>query len=122
MKYKREEPFRYSFPDPIDGELTLKKLDDETTFNIGKATIRDISPNGIKFASHLDLPVNDDRILFYITFSIKNKKISIPGNITWKKKQLNQYIYGYQAQNAQEKQEEIIEELKEYAKARLKDN
>jgi len=117
MKYKREEPFRYVFPEPIDAEFTFKQLDSEATSNKGKASIIDINPNGVKFSSHLDLPVRDERILFYITFLIKNKQISIPGNITWKKNYLNRYIYGFNAQNTQEKQEEIIKEIKEYAKS-----
>ncbi|MGP7818928.1 PilZ domain-containing protein [Niallia sp. 01092] len=116
MRYKRDEPFRFQFKEPIEATFTFHTTDNTSLSKPGNAEIIDLSPNGLKFISELDLPVNNEHLLFCFTFKLNNKEFIIPGNIIWKKPRLNQFLYGYEGKNDEGTKKRIVEMLKEYVK------
>ena len=72
MRYKRQEAFRFQFEETIDAEFTFTKVDSNSSSKKGKASIHDISPNGLRFHSAFDLPANDERFLFNLEFTIND--------------------------------------------------
>ncbi|MFT8320916.1 MAG: PilZ domain-containing protein [Bacillus sp. (in: firmicutes)] len=117
MKYKRDEAFRYQFKEPIEATFTFQTGNTNRMSKMGKATIIDLSPNGLKFTSELDLPVDNKELLFFFRFILNKKEFSIPGNIIWKKQRHNYFQYGYEGKNDEETKKRIIEVLKEYSKS-----
>ncbi|WP_445488556.1 PilZ domain-containing protein [Niallia sp. 03133] len=116
MHYKRHEPFRFQFKEPITATLSFQNREGEIS-KIGKATIIDVSPNGLKFTSELDLPIKNENLLFFISFILNDKEFSIPGNISWKKIRSDYFLYGYKGKNDEETKKGITKALKEYAKS-----
>ena len=58
MYYKRNEPFRYTFGEPVEAliELIIKDEEDALTSNgKWKSSLLDISPNGMKIVSSTNI-------------------------------------------------------------------
>lgn len=115
MIYKREESFRFQFQEPIEAVFVLTKEGIKSSKK-GKALILDISPNGIKFSSTLDLPANDRDLLLTLEFKLNDKDISFPGHLIWKKKTHTDLFYGFQGILDKEIESYIVDALKQYVK------
>ncbi|WP_312096918.1 PilZ domain-containing protein [Niallia sp.] len=120
MRYKRKEAFRYQLTDTLDAVFTLKVAED-TLSSKGHALIYNISPNGLRFRTEYDLPVGDTRLLLQIQFILNGNKITMPGQIIWKKKLGNQFEYGYEGTEDNEAKQKIINGLKELSRMENKD-
>lgn len=122
MIYKRDEAFRFTFGNPIEGIFKIARIDGKiATSSEGLALILDLSPNGLKFSSPLDLPIEEKHFLFEVSFKInQNKTIVMLAEPKWKKRLSPSFFtYGLIGLDSEETKKEIIDELKEYAK-RLK--
>ncbi|WP_400246953.1 PilZ domain-containing protein [Niallia sp. JL1B1071] len=120
MRYKRNEAFRYQLNDSLDAVFTLK-VDEDTLSSKGHALIYNISPNGLRFRTEYDLPVGDSRLLLQLQFILNGTEISMPGQITWKKKLGNLFEYGFEGTGDNESKQKIINGLKELSRMDNKD-
>lgn len=117
MIYRREEPFRFQFQKPLEGTFKILRVNGIAgESKEGSALILDLSPNGLKFKSSLDLPTDKHQLLLEVSFSLNETQILIMGEPTWKKKEGNAYVYGFIGLDDQQTKTQIILALKEYSK------
>ncbi len=119
MYYKRNEPFRYTFGEPVEAliELIIKDEEDALTSN-GKweSFLLDISPNGMKIVSSTNMNLPEDPQV-RISFRLNETQFELNGNISWKKARgLHHFEYGIAENNSEEIKELLISELKAYSK------
>ena len=118
MKYKREESFRYSFKQPL--EVDFKLLIERNGGLIGtknsKASVLDLSPNGLRLMTSLDLPVEHINYLLEVELELNDRLVVLIGKPVWKRKQFNNFLYGIEAVEDKKTKEVIIQELKQYVK------
>jgi hypothetical protein len=117
MRYKREEAFRFQFRTPLEAEVKIihmnGKKQETPSF---PAAIMDISPNGTKFKSPMDISVDENQYLMEISFNLDAKSIRMLGEPIWKKSVGSQSIYGFNGLEDEQTRSEIIHTLKEYSK------
>ncbi|HHW37056.1 MAG TPA: PilZ domain-containing protein [Bacillales bacterium] len=118
MIFRRQEGFRYSFNKPIDCNFKIIKIDDseiDTEFGFGQ--IVDISPNGLKMISSLNLSPTFKKIEIQVHFLIDEQAFITPGIIQWQKKEwsLNVYSYGIKLVSSEETAANIVAGLKKHA-------
>ena len=117
MRFKREESFRFQFQKPLQGSIKVIKengaaVDKESS----PIDIMDISPNGIKYNSPLNLPILEKKYLLEITFELEHRFLHILGEPVWKKINGSQFTYGFSGIENKSTKHEIIEALKDYSK------
>ncbi|MFB1052143.1 PilZ domain-containing protein [Paraliobacillus sp. JSM ZJ581] len=116
MRYRRQESLRYQFPKPINGTFVIvvdnMKEDKLQRSDAGKLQVIDLSPGGMKIVTALDLPLNKKNFLLEVSFNIEQMDIKMMGTIVWKKQQANDYCYGVEGIENEEKEQEIIDILK----------
>lgn len=118
MRFKRQEGFRYAFNPPIKGTFQLVKQNDQLlTIKPGAADILDLSPNGLRFSTELDIPVNEAEWEAVMTFTLNEAPISLTGTIVWKKHAAAGFHYGIECENNNEIQEMIIRSIKQHIKS-----
>ncbi|RUL52256.1 MULTISPECIES: PilZ domain-containing protein [Lysinibacillus] len=122
MKYRRDEAFRFAFGEPIDALFQITKLDDKpVTTAQGKAQILDISPEGLRICSELNIPdVTSKTITLMISFTINDVSFDIEGIIVWKKMLATLPSYGIKLQLDHTLKTNIINQLKIYSKKQPK--
>lgn len=123
MIFRRQESFRYTFNKPIDCTFKIVKIDDsEVNSEFGNGQIIDISPNGLKMISSLNLSPTLRKVEIQVHFSIDETNFITPGLIQWQKKEwsLNAYSYGIQLVCSEEIAATIINGLKKHAENALK--
>ncbi|WP_374723568.1 PilZ domain-containing protein [Calidifontibacillus erzurumensis] len=115
MFFRRNEGFRYSFRQPIPCVFKIIKID-QMPFNsdLCNGEIIDISPNGLKLMTMLNLSILDKKIEIEIQFSIEGQSFEIPARVVWQQKsiQKNYFNYGIQFINSKHISPRIIEALK----------
>ncbi len=120
MRYRRQESLRYTFPTTLDATFViLLNYDDEAKLHkthVGELEIIDLSPGGMKFATYLDLPLSNNQFLMEVSFTLANEEIKLTGKIAWKKSRIKDYLYGLEAIDSEEKEQEIIKMLKKLHK------
>ena len=88
MYYKRNEPFRYTFGQPLKALIEIiKKEDTEETLTSGgqwEAFLLDISPNGMRIISATNIDLSEDTQI-RIAFRLNETQFEINGTISWKK-------------------------------------
>lgn len=117
MRFKREEAFRFQFQKPLQASIKVMKengavVDSESS----PIDILDISPNGIKFNSSINLAIPEKKYLLEITFELEHRFLHILGETVWKKTNGTGFIYGFNGMDNKSTKEEIIEALKDYSK------
>ncbi|MCF2647650.1 MULTISPECIES: PilZ domain-containing protein [Bacillaceae] len=120
MRYKRNEAFRYQLNDSLDAIFTLK-VEEDTLSSKGHALIYNISPNGLRFRTEYNLPVDDSRLLLQLQFILNGNEIIMPGHITWKKKIGSLFEYGFEGTEDNDAKQKIINGLKELSRMDNKD-
>ncbi|MBT2693633.1 PilZ domain-containing protein [Bacillus sp. ISL-55] len=119
MRYKRGESFRFAFGSPLPAYFSIVKIDQELMdTSEGSAFLVDISPNGMKLSTSLDVPITDKTVFLGIRFTLNDTHFVTQGEILWKKQQYKDFHYGIQAHFEEGQQEKLIEELKIFAKKR----
>lgn len=112
--YKRNEGFRYTFPEPLEGKLFLSKgKDSEKHSNKTNILIRNMSPRGCSFSSGLSFPTEEE-LLVYIEFTINTEPLSAVGKIAWKKEMGRQIFYGLTFISTDEDSEALTKEIKKF--------
>ncbi|SOC05979.1 PilZ domain-containing protein [Ureibacillus xyleni] len=125
MKYRREEAFRFAFGEPVDALFHIIKLDDKpVTSSPGKAKILDVSPEGLRISSELNIPdITSKTITLTIAFTINDTSFNLDGIIVWKKMIGNITSYGIKLDlKEQHVKVKLIEELKVYSKKHINNN
>ncbi len=119
MEYKRHEAFRYIFNSPLESTMKIIRIngrDVEST--AGAVEIHDISLNGAKFACPLNLHPEHE-VYVQISFCLNEKPLDFLGHIVWKKTSGKQYFYGLEFQNKKYDKEQLLSELKVYARRHM---
>ncbi len=119
MYYKRNEPFRYTFGQPLKALIEIiKKEDTEETLTSGgqwEAFLLDISPNGMRIISATNIDLSEDTHI-RIAFRLNETQFEINGTISWKKARGLNYEYGIVENNSEWIKDLLISELKTYSK------
>lgn len=118
MVFRRDESFRFTFGTPIEGVFKITRIDGaKGSSKEGQAFIMDLSPNGMKFSSPLDIPIDEKQFLFEVSFILNDKTVMMLVQPKWKKRlSPTSFAYGLVGFDNEETRKEIIEELKEYTK------
>lgn len=118
MKYKRDESFRFSLTQPIEGTFSIKisNVNKSIETKIGKLWIDNISPSGLKFFSSLNIPDDNPNVMLHVKFPLGDTQVEMHGTIVWKKKSHTGYLYGFEATENPEVENQIISELKKIVK------
>lgn len=121
MYYKRQEAFRYSFQDPIQASLEVYQKQDQSLVCIDSSTadILDLSPNGLKMVTDLDIDRAEDPVV-RIRFLLSEATIEINGHVTWKKKMGTKFEYGFIGNDDSQTKQLVVNELKVYTKKQLR--
>lgn len=119
MYYKRNEPFRYTFGQPLKTLIEMIKKEDteETLTSDGQweALLLDISPNGMKIISATNIDFSEDTQI-RISFRLNETQFEINGTISWKKFRGLNFEYGIVENNSEGIKDLLISELKTYSK------
>ncbi|WP_456272621.1 PilZ domain-containing protein [Bacillus sp. AK031] len=119
MRYKRNETFRYEFGKPLSGHFKILRINgQDVESKLGKADIFDLSPEGLKVETDLDLH-KDNEVDIEVTFTIITEQ-KLTGEVVWQKRNYSgKYQYGIHLYNDAENKDKLINELKEYSKKLL---
>jgi hypothetical protein len=118
MQFKRQEGFRYTFDSPIKGTFQLTKQNNQPIdVKPGFAEILDLSPNGLRISSSLDIPLKETKWEVMTIFALNETPISLKGSFIWKKTSGPDYHYGIVCENSMETKNMVIREMKEYLKS-----
>jgi hypothetical protein len=118
MRFKRQEPFRYQFGQPIPCTFRITRIGDrEVKTDKGLAEIHDISPRGVRIETHLNIPVDPERrpIEIEISFVLVEEEIRVRGIFVWKKPFAKEYQYGVNLTISEDQKEKLISEIKKFA-------
>lgn len=121
MQYRRNEGFRFQFEKPVKGLFSIiRRNGKQVQSRSGSVTVIDISPNGLRFQSPLELPIEtNQKIEINVSFTINSTKLSYNGTILWKRPVQESFQYGILLENEEDERQGIIDEIKLYQK-RLK--
>ncbi|RWZ59007.1 PilZ domain-containing protein [Halobacillus fulvus] len=113
MKDRRTDPFRYPFEAPLPG-FFYKKDDRKIS---GPVLIKDISMNGLRFTTEVDLPLKM-RDEVSLTFIYEYETFMAEGKLIWIKQENGETTCGLHAFEFSKRLQEIIEELGESLRVR----
>ncbi|MBP2240384.1 hypothetical protein J2Z40_000939 [Cytobacillus eiseniae] len=118
MRFKRDEGFRFSFGTPLAASFAMDEM------NGVKARLIDLSPNGMKLSTQHDIPKSEPNASNKISvrFTLHEMEHQIQGQIIWKQKAIDGYFYGIQFSQDKKDQEEMIRDLKQFAKRQYSKN
>ncbi|PID02562.1 hypothetical protein CSV67_07960 [Sporosarcina sp. P2] len=117
MRYNRHDYFRYTFNPYIPATFRIQLNNEERSMsNEGNCEILDISTGGVKFVTHLDLPVRLEILALQLEFTIYQHHFEILGNVAWKKETEYGFEYGFEFDEEQKMDALITEELKHHAR------
>jgi hypothetical protein len=116
LRYKRDESFRFAFGNPLPAFFSIMEVDQkQVELPEGKAVLMDLSLNGMKLSTPLDIPAEGKTVTLRIRFTLNDTHFTTNGKIVWKEKKLDIYHYGIQSQMEESQQEKLMEEIKVYA-------
>lgn len=118
MRYNRKSPLRYVFGVPVEAYFKIIKVDDrDVTSSEGKAEIINISQDGMKIISDLNIPdVTSKKISLSIRFVLNDSELLYNGEIVWKKEKVKKTEYGIHMKLNEDEREQLIEQLKIFTK------
>ncbi|CAM3363161.1 PilZ domain-containing protein [Marinicrinis lubricantis] len=118
MNYsRREESFRYTFHQPLPGTFHMTRIDGEVMISSeGKLQILDMSLNGMKMASSLNIPAGRHEVHLAVSCQIASELLELEGTILWQESYAGEYLYGVQFQQDEKVREQLLQELKRYAR------
>ncbi|WP_217587286.1 PilZ domain-containing protein [Lentibacillus saliphilus] len=120
MRYKRHEGFRLEFGQPLDVQFRIDHVNDKkVASSLGDAKMLDISLQGMKLATALDMVTTQNDITIVVDFKIHENRYELPGQIVWKKKQYDTYHYGIQFELEDKTEHTLLRDLKDFAKRRI---
>lgn len=110
MHYKRDEPFRYQFKQPIQAQI------DTPTAGVGSCKIINVSPSGMKIRTNLQLSLSENT---YIQYSILDEFFQVNGNVVWTMDYGDYNEYGLSLQSSDDYKNSLVETLKKLARIQL---
>jgi hypothetical protein len=112
MIFKREEAYRYTFPQPIQCSLSIVGVE-HIRINTGKGEgeLVDISPRGCKLSSSFDIPV-EQKVTVQLEFTLYKAIIVASGILVWQNFNGEGFLYGIEFVKEENLEELITEELK----------
>ncbi|WP_433745037.1 PilZ domain-containing protein [Falsibacillus pallidus] len=124
IRFQREEAFRYVFPQPLDAHFTIIEINGRpVSSSEGAAKLIDLSPSGMKLSTNLHIPVShSQKVKLGIRFEINEHKYTIVSEMVWEEPRAGAYYYGIHFLADEPLQQEIINELKLYARTIHKPN
>ncbi|WP_071395670.1 PilZ domain-containing protein [Bacillus tuaregi] len=119
LRYRRQEGFRFTFNKPIPVLFTIKEVDgNKVESSEGMATMMDISPNGLKLNTALNIPISKpNQIKVSVRFQLNDTLFQVNGMVIWREEKYNHFLYGVQFSIDDQEQEELINHLKSYVKS-----
>ncbi|WP_099157908.1 PilZ domain-containing protein [Virgibacillus ndiopensis] len=114
MYFKRNEPLRYSFDEPINGALT--KLNEHDTVTIS-VLLLDVSNQGAKIKCKNNIVLSKEMEV-KLAFTLNSVPFHALGKVSWTKSYRNHLEIGLQLDTNQSYQKNMIATLKELAKAK----
>jgi hypothetical protein len=125
MRYKRDEGFRFSFGTPIPVFFTIDEMNSGSIVGPlqGEAKLIDLSPNGMKLNLPLDIRMTNQKdVKITAKFTLYQLEHCIHGKVMWKKNTFNSFFYGIHFSMDEQEQEEMIRDLKKFAKSQYNKN
>ncbi|WP_231784115.1 PilZ domain-containing protein [Lentibacillus sp. JNUCC-1] len=117
MRYRRNEGFRLEFGQPLDIQFRLEDGNGERTVSSsGDAKMLDISLQGMKIETDLNMPANRPSMSILVDYRIHKNNYQTRGQIVWKKPRANQWQYGIQFSHEEEIETQLLKDLKAFAK------
>jgi hypothetical protein len=118
MLFKRDESFRFTFESPVEATFKIIRSNQlNAPLKEGSALIIDLSPNGLRLSSPLDLAINEKNNVLMISFVLNTQPLTIMAEPIWKKRtSATSFSYGLVGVNDEETKDMIITELKEFTK------
>lgn len=119
MYYKRNEPFRYTFGQPVEAVIeSFIQGEEQELISNGQweASILDISPSGMKIVSSANIAPSED-LQIHVFFTLNEAQLEMHGNISWKKSLGQNFEYGILENNSSQIKDVLISELKVYSKS-----
>lgn len=118
MKYKREEYFRYTFEEPIIAHFNISQINNlKVTTSKGEASVIDLSPSGLRLSTPLEISqANHQSIHLTISFQLNEEVFEVNGEIIWMEDKIKSYHYGIELFTDDTLEQELINQLKIYAK------
>jgi hypothetical protein len=112
MIYKRDEAFRYTFPQPITCSLSIVGVEHiRIKTGKGNGELIDISPQGCKLSSSFDIPI-EQKVTVQLEFTLYEANLIVPGILVWQKLDGEGFQYGVEFMKEGNLKELITEELK----------
>jgi len=117
MNYsRREEPFRYEFPEPLLGEFQVIKANGkEVESRPGIMKLMDISLHGAKICTDINFKTKSNKVELAIYFRILSTDFIIPGSLVYQVPRGAEYVYGVHLDTDNTTREQLTEELKALA-------
>ncbi|MDC3412745.1 PilZ domain-containing protein [Aquibacillus sp. 3ASR75-11] len=113
MYYKRNEPYRYSFPEPVQGTLEDITEERDAVFDV---YLLDLSLSGAKITCPLDSPI-EKWTTYMLRFSLKDEDFHTAVNLVWIRQAGKISIGGLKLDSDNEFRQRITSILKQLAKA-----
>ncbi|KJE27753.1 PilZ domain-containing protein [Geobacillus thermoleovorans] len=108
MRFKRQEPFRYQFGQPLPAELRIA----DASYNV---LIDDISPHGMKVEVESRLPFSHDGVPVEVSFALSGASFTVQGKLVWEKPFARIRYYGVRLYLTQQEEARLIEAIKRHA-------
>ncbi|MFC5530427.1 PilZ domain-containing protein [Cohnella yongneupensis] len=113
---RRDEPFRYCFPEPLKGEFQITKINGtEVESHFGNMKILDISLHGAKIFTEYDFQITGNEIELTLHFQIMSIEFSIPGVLVHQEIHGQGFDCGIHLNTDEAIREAITGELKAFA-------
>ncbi|WP_102273920.1 PilZ domain-containing protein [Cytobacillus massiliigabonensis] len=123
MRFKRDEGFRFSFGTPLPVFFTIDEMNGMVGTSEGEAKLIDLSPNGMKLNIPFDILMsNREDVKITVRFKLSQLEHCIKGKVMWKKNAINSFFYGIHFLMDELEREEMIRDLKEFAKRQYSKN
>ncbi|WP_188454566.1 PilZ domain-containing protein [Virgibacillus oceani] len=116
MYFKRNEPLRYSFDEPVSGTLT--KLNDHDTVTIS-VLLLDISNQGAKIKCKNNIALSKETEI-KLAYTLNSVHFHALGKVSWTKSYSNLIEIGLQLNTDESYQKNMIAALKEIVKTKQK--
>jgi hypothetical protein len=114
---KRKEGQRYTFVKPVECIFELVEINGTALKSSSSpAKLIDLSKNGCRIETRLNLGAKANRIKVAITLNFTDQAIRIVGELRWQLSSLSYHSYGIRLDDDNETAAAIIEQLKQLTK------
>ncbi|QDP40020.1 PilZ domain-containing protein [Radiobacillus deserti] len=114
MYFKRNEPYRFSFEQPIPA--SFKTLPTESTPSTTyPVLLLDVSLSGVRMECSIEVPIEKNKP-YILEFTLLDQHCVTTGEIVWIKELSNHYHCGMKLDTDEEVQDQITSQLKQVVK------